>query len=213
MWEYRRPEKGFFTPAQKEQVAVLLDGILPPGPDNPGASDAHVADYLDYLLAAPEVYYEIAAWQAAYAAALLWLETVAQQRFKSGLAKLSPQQCAALLNDLGAGKLPNPPAGFNQAQFFGVLRSHCIEGCFADQRWGGNHENVIWQWYGYPTGPSSDFDRAKTPPLTPRNPPPAGAFQLSGNPATASKDPLQMESATVGPVLLSEAIEANRERK
>jgi hypothetical protein len=116
-----------------------------------------------------------------------------------------------LLKDLAAAKLPNAPAGFNQAQFFATLRSHCIEGCFADPRWGGNRENVIWQWYGYPSGPACDFDRTRNPPLSPWNKPPQQAPQYSGNTATASKDPLEKESATVPPVLLSQAINADRE--
>jgi gluconate 2-dehydrogenase gamma chain len=213
MWEHRRPEAGFFTPKQKSQIAVLLDGIFPPGPRNPGASDCGAADYLDYLLAAPSVYYEIAQWQTTYASALPWLDKVAQQRFMSALDTLSPQQCTALLNDLSAGKLPNAPVGLNQAQFFAILRSHCIEGCFADRRWGGNRENIIWQWYGYPSGPSCNFDRTKKPPLEPCNTPPPQTPPLSGNSATASKDPLLNQSATVSPILLSQAINAEHERR
>jgi gluconate 2-dehydrogenase gamma chain len=213
MWEYERPDRGFFTLTQKRQVEVLFDGILPPGRSNPGARDCAAADYLDYLLADPLVYYEIAQWQAQYTAALDWLNAMAQHQFARELAELLPQQCSALLCDLAAAKLPNSPESFNQAQFFGILRSHCIEGCFADQRWGGNRENVMWQWYGYPTGPACDFDRTRTPALSPSNKAPAQAPQSSGNTATASKDPLQSESATIPPTLLSQLINAYREPK
>ena len=210
MWEYKRPEKGFLGGEERLQVAVLMDGILPPGATNPGASDANVVDFLDFLLADPTVYYEIATWRSLYKVALPWLSTVTQQELQKDLQSISPEECAELLTSLAAGTLVGAPAGFDQKGFFNVLRGHCIEGCFSDQRWGGNQENVIWQWYGYPTGPASSFDRTATSMLRPYNSPPDGVAVLSGNTATAVKDTLLGESATVLPLLLSEAVNAQR---
>jgi gluconate 2-dehydrogenase gamma chain len=32
---------------------------------------------------------------------------------------------------------------------FTTLRRHCIQGCFADPRWGGNKNKVMWRGIGY----------------------------------------------------------------
>jgi gluconate 2-dehydrogenase gamma chain len=213
MWVYQRPENPFFNHDEFEQITVLLNGIFPPGETNPGASDADAATYLTYLLADPTVYYEIATWQIMYRTALPWLSEVTQTMFGKELQTISADECATLLKGLMAGTLSGAPAGFDQKQFFLILRGHCIEGCFADQRWGGNKSNLIWQWYGYPTGPASDFNRGATPPLSPVNVAPEHVPVLSGNAATAAKETLAMESATVLPLLLAEAVTEQSKRK
>ena len=38
------------------------------------------------------------------------------------------------------------------------MRNHCIEGCFADPRWRGNRDAVMWRWLGS-HGPAEEFER------------------------------------------------------
>jgi hypothetical protein len=40
-------------------------------------------------------------------------------------------------------------AAVDQRQLFALLRDHCIQGCFADPRWGGNRDAAMWRWFGY----------------------------------------------------------------
>jgi hypothetical protein len=186
MWLFKPSEAHFLNPAQRAALAALFDAIVPPGDDNPGAGDVGAAEYLDRLLARDDsTYYELKAWRPQYVAGLAMLDAAAIAAYGGrNVAALKPQEVAALLGNLAAGKLSGFPDAAWQTAFFTVLRGHCIEGCFADQRWGGNQNNLMWQWYGYPTGPSVDFDRSRPGPA---NPPPAGADMPSGNTATAQQ--------------------------
>jgi hypothetical protein len=210
-WQYREPQGRFFTPAQRRQVAVLLEAIVPGGPANPGATDAGAAEYVDRLLVMDaSIYYDIPRFRQQYAQGLPVLAAAAAERFGGkDLSALAPAEATALLTSLAAGKLLGETAQTWQSDFFATLRAHAIEGCFADRRWGGNRDNVMWEWYGYPTGPSRDFDRATY--QGPANPGPAqpGAAlpvvgwnpDLSGSTVTSVKDPGELESATVVPEL------------
>jgi hypothetical protein len=210
MWELTQPPAPYFSPEQKRQVVALFEAILPGGRDNPGATDVGAADYVDLLLARDEsTYYEIKDWRPMYTAGLAMLSAAAAARHGGrGIDRLKPAEVTALLTDLSRGALPGFPSAAWQTTFFGVLRGHCIEGCFADKRWGGNRDNIMWQWYGYPTGPAAPFRRArKGGGSLPVNASPAGLEpSVSGNSFTAAKDPGAAESATVLPDLLKTAI-------
>ncbi len=151
----------YFGPAQHAQVQAVMEAIWPGSADNPGATDAGVADYVDQLLAMPDsVYYDLANWRSTYVAGLAMLAGVSASRFGASLEKLTVAQMTQLLADLAEGALQGFPSDTWQKTFFGILRGHCIEGCLADPRWGGNRDGVIWDWLGYPRGGARDFQRA-----------------------------------------------------
>jgi hypothetical protein len=144
------PSGGHLTPAQKQQVAVLFEAILPGTDDAPGATEAGAADFLDVLLSADgEVFYEVPAWRRTYGSALPALDAVAGERFGHPLAELTPDEARDLLTDLAAGGLAGMPDDIDQRRLFTTLRNHCIEGCFSDPRWGGNRDQAVWRWLGY----------------------------------------------------------------
>lgn len=144
------PAGGHLTPAQKQQVAVLFEAILPGTDDAPGATRAGAADFLDVLLSADgEVFYEVPAWRRTYGSALPALDAVAGERFGHPLAELTPDEARDLLTDLAAGELAGMPDDIDQRRLFTTLRNHCIEGCFSDPRWGGNRDQAVWRWLGY----------------------------------------------------------------
>jgi hypothetical protein len=47
----------------------------------------------------------------------------------------------------------------DQKRLFATLRSHCIEGCFGDPRWGGNDGGAMWRWFGYTTPAEDTLDQ------------------------------------------------------
>lgn len=160
MWEYKGPKSHFFTDEEKQQVVAIFEAILPGGENNPGATDAGAADYLDKLLAMEDSeYYEFADWRPLYRAGLAMLNGQAQVTSKKSLYQLKTDEMRLLLTDLKAGNLRGFPNPAFQKNFFNILRQHCIEGSFSDPRWGGNRSGLMWAWYGYPSGPSKDFTR------------------------------------------------------
>ena len=151
MWRFRPPEARFFDPTQRKQVEVLFDAIFPGSGDSPGAEDADAAEYLDRLLAMDKsTYFEIPNWQAQYPPALAALDSACQALNGAALVDCSRDQITALLKALSGATLAGIPATIDQKKLFALLRGHCLEACFADPRWGGNKDAVIWKWMGYP---------------------------------------------------------------
>lgn len=152
MWRFSPPEGGFFTERELRQVEALFGEILPGDPERgvPGAKEAGAAAFLDGLLAMDGmVYYEIPRWQALYREALDALSRSCTEAFGRPVEDLPEDERREIVGRLAAGKLEGFPKNIDQKKFFEVLRKHCIQGCFADPRWGGNREGIMWRWYGY----------------------------------------------------------------
>lgn len=150
MWLYRPASGRFFDATRREQIDVLFEAILPGDERAPGARDAGAGEYLDRLLAMDaSTYYEIPNWQALYNAALPAMDAAARGQFGKGLEDLTAEEATGLLGQLAAGSVAGFPAELDQKSLFATIRAHCIEGCFADPRWGGNKEETMWRWYGY----------------------------------------------------------------
>lgn len=152
----------YFSPEQLAQVSAVFEAIWPGGAEVPGAKDAGAADYIDMLLGCDDlVYYEIANWRPLYVAGLAMLNAAAQGRpgATKALGSMTVEEMSPLLADLTGGKLNGFPDAAWQKRFFNTLRSHCIEGCLADPRWGGNQNGIIWKWLGYPNGQARNFKR------------------------------------------------------
>jgi hypothetical protein len=144
------PPGGYLDPEAKQQVAVLFEAILPGTATAPGATDAGAADFLDVLLSAdPDQFYEVPAWRRTYGTALPALDRVARERYGHPLGELRAEHARELVAGLAAGDLAGLPAGVDARRLFATLRGHCIEGCFADPRWGGNRGEAVWRWLGY----------------------------------------------------------------
>jgi gluconate 2-dehydrogenase gamma chain len=154
------PEPDFLSSEQRAQAAVIFEALLPGSPGAPGASDAGAVDYLDSQLTRdPASYYEVQGWRDLYTDGLGALDAAARQgNGRSGLADMDHQDVTALLGQLQRGEVGGLPEGLDQKRLFTTMRNHCIEGCFADPRWRGNREAVMWRWLGS-HGPPEDFHR------------------------------------------------------
>ncbi len=145
------PEPGFLSEEQRTQAAAIFDALLPGSDHAPGAADAGAVDYLDSLLTRdPASYYEIQGWRDLYTQALDALD----------VADLGREEVTAVLAKLQRGEAAGLPEGLDQRRLFTTMRAHCIEGCFADPRWHGNREAVMWRWLGS-HGPAEEFERSQ----------------------------------------------------
>lgn len=161
MWNFVKPDTHFFTAEQRRQIEALFETILPGGANNPGATDANAAEYLDTLLTMDEeTFYLIPQLRTLYPVGLLATEDAARRAFGGrGIVDLTLDERTLLVQKLSEGKLEGTSfSAKDQQRFFTELRTRCIEGCFGDARWGGNKDNVMWRWFGW-TVPAQDFQR------------------------------------------------------
>jgi gluconate 2-dehydrogenase gamma chain len=148
----QRPAKGYLTPAEIAQVDAIFSRILPADHARqiPGAVEAGASSFVSELLAMDAaVYWEIPNWRTLYRAALPALDDYARANFQAALVALTDDQMNSVIGGLEAGSLAGFSAAIDQKLLFTTLRRHCIQGSFADPRWGGNKNNVMWRGIGY----------------------------------------------------------------
>ena len=161
MRSFPTTEEHYLAPERRRTVEVVFEAILPGTDTKPGATDAAAAEFLDRLLAIdPSVFYEVAGWRTQYDQGIDALNAAAQQQHGRAPGDLEPAEAAALVGALAEGSIAPWPEGIDQKRLFATLRGHCIEGCFADPRWGGNRDEVVWRWIGYGRRPS-EFRRGE----------------------------------------------------
>ncbi len=144
--------KEFLSKEETLQVAVLFEPLFPANHKNgiPGASDAKAQQFLSQLLALNEnEYYKIPIWRTAYREGLILLDQAAHTKFSKELTSLSAEEAHQFVEALESRKLIDLPDDFDQRGFFNMLLEHCLKGCFADPRWGGNTNGIMWKWLGW----------------------------------------------------------------
>lgn len=78
------------------------------------------------------------------------------------LAELAPDAMGRMSELVSQGRLTalnetNGRLDINQIVFFRTLLRHCLQGCFADPRWGGNKDKIIWRAMGYLQPPEDNL--------------------------------------------------------
>jgi gluconate 2-dehydrogenase gamma chain len=134
----------FFNDADAATVVAFTERLMPGAPGMPGARDADVLNYIDLALAGA-----YADQQDFYRRGLAQLEAFCQQAHQASFARLDAARQDAVITALEEGKA----AGFTwpTAQaFFNTLRTHTMEGMFADPVYGGNKDFAGWRLVGFP---------------------------------------------------------------
>lgn len=148
-----RPQgKGFLTETELKQLNAIFSRILPADHARqiPSAVEAGASNFVSQLLARDAtIYWEIPDWRLLYRQALASLDSYAKATWQRALIELDGQQIDQLIADLESGSLDGLDAAIDQKRLFATLRRHCLQGCFADPRWGGNKGKVMWRALGY----------------------------------------------------------------
>ena len=119
---------------------------MPGAPDKPGAGDAGVLNYIDLALSG--AYAEL---QDFYRRGLAQLDAYCRKTYNEPFVQLDGGRQDAVIAALEQGQA----AGFTwpTAQaFFDTVRTHTIEGMFADPVYGGNKDFAGWRLVGFPGG-------------------------------------------------------------
>jgi gluconate 2-dehydrogenase gamma chain len=134
----------FFNHSDAATIAAFTERIMPSAPGKPGARDADVLNYIDLALAG--AYAEM---QDFYRRGLASLEAYCRGTYKTSFVHLTAEKqdevITALENDKATG-FSWPSA----REFFSILRTHTMEGMFADPLYGGNRDFAGWRLVGFP---------------------------------------------------------------
>jgi gluconate 2-dehydrogenase gamma chain len=134
----------FLNDEDAATVLAFTERLMPGAPGMPGARDADVLNYIDLALAGA-----YADQQDFYRRGLAQLEAFCQQAHQASFARLDAARQDAVIEALEAGKATGFTWPTAQA-FFNTLRTHTMEGMFADPVYGGNKDFAGWRLVGFP---------------------------------------------------------------
>jgi gluconate 2-dehydrogenase gamma chain len=125
-------------------VTAFAERIMPGAPGKPGATDAGVLNYIDLALAGA-----YADQQDFYRRGLAALDSHCRTTSGKPFVQLSAAQQDDVITALEGGKASGFTWPTAQA-FFNTLRTHTMEGMFADPVYGGNKDFAGWLLVGFP---------------------------------------------------------------
>jgi gluconate 2-dehydrogenase gamma chain len=134
----------FFNDEDAATVAAFTERLMPGAPGMAGARDANVLNYIDLALAG--AYADL---QDFYRRGLAQLDAFCQQAHRAPFARLDAARQDAVITALEEGKASGFTWPTAQA-FFNTLRTHTMEGMFADPVYGGNKDFAGWRLVGFP---------------------------------------------------------------
>ena len=134
----------FFNHDDAATIAAFTERLMPGAPGKPGARDAGVLNYIDLALAG--AYSDL---QDFYRRGLAQLEQHCRKIHNESFVRLAAARQDEVIRTLEEGKAAEftwPPA----QEFFNTIRTHTMEGMFADPIYGGNKEFAGWRLVGFP---------------------------------------------------------------
>jgi gluconate 2-dehydrogenase gamma chain len=134
----------FFNDDDTITMAAFVERLMPGAPGKPGATDAGVLNYIDLALSGA-----YAEEQAFYRRGLVQLEAHCAKTYSKPFHRLSSEQQDETIKALEQGKAPEFVWPSAQA-FFNTVRTHTMEGMFADPIYGGNKDFAGWKLVGFP---------------------------------------------------------------
>ena len=145
----------FFTEAEARVISAACERIFPNDAAGPGATEAAVVIFIDRQLAGPygrdKYRYTKGPFVESYPEHGYQAKDAPRDIYRQGLRDLG-DGFASLPMDAQIQKL----ASIEKSRFFQLLRTHTIEGMFADPMHGGNAGLIGWQLIGYP-GPVMNY--------------------------------------------------------
>jgi gluconate 2-dehydrogenase gamma chain len=134
----------FLNDEDAATVMAFAERLMPGAPGIPGARDADVLNYIDLALAG--AYADL---QDFYRRGLAQLDAYCREARQMSFARLDAAGQDAVITALEAGKASGFTWPTAQA-FFNTLRTHTMEGMFADPVYGGNKDFAGWRLVGFP---------------------------------------------------------------
>jgi gluconate 2-dehydrogenase gamma chain len=136
----------FFNDDDAATITAFAERLWPAAPGTPGATEIGVLNYIDLALAG--AYFDM---QDFYRRGLAQLDAYSRSTQQKPFAQLSPAQQDDVIRALEQGKATG--FAWPSAQlFFNTVRTHVMEGLFADPVYGGNKNFEGWRQISFPGG-------------------------------------------------------------
>jgi gluconate 2-dehydrogenase subunit 3-like protein len=152
----------FLNDDDTRTIAAFAERLMPGAPGKPGAADANVVNYIDLALSGA-----YADRQEFYRRGIAQLDAYCAKTFGKAFRFLPAAQQDETIAALEQGKVP----GFDWPkphEFFEVIRTHTMEGMFADPIYGGNRDFAGWRLVQFPGAQPifTESDMHSTKPFT-----------------------------------------------
>jgi gluconate 2-dehydrogenase gamma chain len=134
----------FFNDDDTRTITALTERLMPGAAGMPGATETGVTNYIDLALSGPYEYQ-----QYFYRCGLAQLDIHCKQAYGKAFRLLSADQQDETIAALAQGKAAEFVWPTAQA-FFTTVRTHTMEGMFADPIYGGNRNFAGWRLIGFP---------------------------------------------------------------
>ena len=131
----------FFTPVQMKSLDRLCRALMPPFGGKPGAIEAGVPEFLDFLLAE-----SAADRQKLYAGGLDWLEAEAQKKYKLGFSALSDEQAGGLVQPWLRTWMEDHPPVEAHADFVNIALDEIRTATINSRAWSQTPATPAGEW-------------------------------------------------------------------
>jgi gluconate 2-dehydrogenase gamma chain len=139
----RREPLENLTAAESDLLEAICARIVPTDANGPGAREARAAHYIDRALGGA-----LALSRPAYTAGFAAFDRYCRSSRGAPFIELSERDQDSVLIDVETGAA----TGFtgSSAAFFGMVRTHTLQGMFGDPYYGGNANFAGWDLISYP---------------------------------------------------------------
>ena len=134
----------FFNDDDAITMVAFTERLMPGAPGKPGATDVGVLNYIDLALAGA-----YSDEQDFYRRGVAQLDAHCTKAYGKQFHRLTAAQQDEAITALEQGKAPEFVWPTAQA-FFNTVRTHTMEGMFADPIYGGNKDFGGWRLIGFP---------------------------------------------------------------
>ena len=141
---HRDGHGAFFNDDDAKTIEAYTERLMPGAPGMPGAKDADVLNYIDLALSGA-----YADQQDYYRRGIAQLDAYCEATYKMPFVRLDAARQDAVITAMEEGKATGFTWPTAQA-FFNTLRTHTMEGMFADPVYGGNKDFAGWKLVGFP---------------------------------------------------------------
>jgi gluconate 2-dehydrogenase gamma chain len=131
------------TAEEADLLEAICARIIPSDANGPGAREARAAHYIDRALGGA-----LKESREAYRAGFAAFDRYCRSSRRAAFTELSERDQDSVLIDVETGAA----TGFvgSSGAFFGMVRTHTLQGTFGDPYYGGNANFVGWDLLGYP---------------------------------------------------------------